>query len=91
MDRRFMFMVKMSSGGCLLLPRVYIHVYDHNIQTSSSLKPLDQSKPIFMWSIVRGMKVNTNGSGNVTKMATIAINSKNLNKSYCSELEDLLF
>ena len=28
-----------------------IHVYDHNIQTSS-LKPLGQSKPNFMWSIV---------------------------------------
>ena len=28
-------------------------VYYHNIQTSSSLKPLGQSKPNFMWSIVR--------------------------------------
>ena len=44
---------KMSSGGCLPLPRDYIHVYDHNIQTSSSLKLLGQSKPTFMWSIVR--------------------------------------
>ena len=25
----------------------YIHMYDHNIQTSSSLKPLGQSKPNF--------------------------------------------
>ena len=41
--------------GCLPLPRGYIHVhvYDHNIQTSSSLKPLGQSKPNFMWSILR--------------------------------------
>ena len=53
MDRRFMFMKKkMSSGGCLLLPWGYIHVYDHNIQTSS-LKPLGQSKPNFMWSNLR--------------------------------------
>ena len=51
MDRRFMFMEKMSSGGCLSLARGYIHVYDHDIQTSFSLKPLGQSKPIFMWSI----------------------------------------
>ena len=43
MDRRFMLMEKMSSGGCVPLPLGYIHVYDHNIQTS--LKPLGQSKP----------------------------------------------
>ena len=35
------------------LPRCYINVSDHNIQTSSSLKPLGQSKPIFMRSILR--------------------------------------
>ena len=44
MDTRFM-VLKMSSGGCLPLSRGYIHVYDHNIQNSSSLKPLGQSKP----------------------------------------------
>ena len=42
MDRRFMFMEKVSSGGCLPPPLGYIHVYDHNIQRSS-LKPHDQS------------------------------------------------
>ena len=31
----------------------YIHAYDHNIQTSCSWKLSSQSKPIFMWSIVR--------------------------------------
>ena len=41
-------------GVCLSLPKGYIHVYDHNIQTSSPLKPLGQSKPNFMWSIVMG-------------------------------------
>ena len=52
MDRRFMVMKKkMSSGGYLPLSRGYIHVYDHNIQTS--LKPLGQSKPNIKWSIVR--------------------------------------
>ena len=45
MDRRFMFMKKMSSWGCL--PKGYKHVYDHNIQASSSLKQLGQSKPNF--------------------------------------------
>ena len=37
----------------------------------------------------RGMKVNINGSGHVTKMAAMAINSKNLYKSYSSEQEGL--
>ena len=43
MDRRFMFMEKMSSGVFLPLPLGYIHVYDHDIQISSSLKPLAQT------------------------------------------------
>ena len=56
----------------------YIHVDDHNIKTSSSLKLLGQSKPNFMWSILGegGMKVYLNGQGHMTKMATMAINSK---------------
>ena len=40
-------------GGCLSLPRGYTHVYDHNIQTSSPLKPLGLSNPNFMLSIIR--------------------------------------
>ena len=40
----FMVMKNSSSGGCLPLSRGYIHAHDHNIETSSSLKPLDQSK-----------------------------------------------
>ena len=53
LDRKFMFMKKhLTQGGCQPLPRGYIHVYDHNIQTSS-LKPLGKLKPNFMWSIVR--------------------------------------
>ena len=35
------------------------------------------------------MKINKNGQGHMTKMATMAVNSKNLNKSYSSEPEDL--
>ena len=43
MDRKFMFMeINLTTGGCLPLPWGYIHVYDHNIQTSTSLKPLYQ-------------------------------------------------
>ena len=48
MDTRFMFMKKN-------VPREvvgYVHANDHNIQTSSR-KPVSQSKPNFMWSIVR--------------------------------------
>ena len=37
------------------------------------------------------MKVNINGSGHVTKMAALAINSKILYKSYSSEPEDFDF
>ena len=57
MDRKFMFLKKkMSSERCLPLPQGYIHVYDHNIQISSSLILLGQSKPNFLWSIVRNGK-----------------------------------
>ena len=38
MDRRFMFMETMSSGGRLPLPMGYIHVYDHYIQTVDGKK-----------------------------------------------------
>ena len=31
---------KLTPGGCLPLPWGFIHVYDHNIQTSTSLKPM---------------------------------------------------
>ena len=51
MDRRFMFMkIFCVQGGCLSMSRGCIHVYDNNIQTP--LKPLGQSKPNFMWSIL---------------------------------------
>ena len=55
MDRRFNYFYEniLGPGGYLPLPRGYVHVDDHNIQTSSSLKPLGQSKPNFMWSILR--------------------------------------
>ena len=33
----------MDQGDCLPLTWGYIHVYDHNIQTASSLKPCGQS------------------------------------------------
>ena len=54
----------------------YIHVYDHNIQTSS-LNPLGQSKQKLNVEhrYERGMKVNINGQGH---MATMAMNSKNI-------------
>ena len=42
-----------SPEGCLPLLPGYIHVYDHNIQTSSPLKPLGQSKRNFIWIIFR--------------------------------------
>ena len=42
----------MMPGGCLPLPKGYIHVYDHYFQTSFSLKPLGQSKPNLMWGLL---------------------------------------
>ena len=44
----------LSPGGCLPLPwgYIHVHVYDHNIQTSSPLKQLGQSKSNFMRSII---------------------------------------
>ena len=70
-----------SPGGCLSIhvPRGYIHVYDHTIQTSS-LKPLGQSKPNSMWNIERKgeRKFVLNGHGHITKMAVMAMYSKDL-------------
>ena len=48
MDRKCI----LSPGGCLPLYLSCIQVHDNNIQTSS-LKPLGQSKPNFMWNILR--------------------------------------
>ena len=56
MDRIFVFEKQLSPGDRLPFPWGYIHVCDHNIHTSYSLKPLGQSKPNFMWSIVRKEK-----------------------------------
>ena len=46
-------------GGCLPLPQGYIHVYDQNIQTSSSLKPRGQSK---LLTLCRASLVRVNES-----------------------------
>ena len=70
MDRRLMLMENFSPWrvGCLPLPQGYIHVYDHNIQTSSSLKPLGQLKPNFHVEhpLEGGMKVYINCQGHMT-------------------------
>ena len=42
----------LTQGGCLPLPQSYKHVNDHHFQTSFPLKPLGQSKPNFMWSLL---------------------------------------
>ena len=53
MDSRLILMeILAPGGGCLPLPRGYIHVYFHNNETSTPLKPLGQSKPNFIWSIL---------------------------------------
>ena len=50
MDRRFMFMKK--NVPCPGAMYMHVHAYDHNSQTSSR-KRLSQSKPNFIWNIVR--------------------------------------
>ena len=48
-------------------------------QSSSPLEPLGQSKPNFMWNILRkgvGVKVYISGPGHITKMVAMAINGK---------------
>ena len=45
-------------------------VVRQQFQTSSPLKPLGKSKPNFMW---RGVKVDINGPGHMTKMAAMPI------------------
>ena len=64
------------------LPWGYMHVYDHHFQRSS-LKPLRQSKPNFMWSL---LGIDTNGPGHMTKMAATPVYGKNLQKSSPTEL-----
>ena len=51
-------------GPGVCLPRGYIHVYDHSIQTSSCLKPIGQSKPNFMW---KGTSRQRSGKGAIRK------------------------
>ena len=54
MDRRFMLMkIFWPQGVGLPHPQGNIHIYDHNIQRSSSLKLLGQSKSNFIGSIYR--------------------------------------
>ena len=47
------FYEKQNDPRGLSAPAPGLHVYDHDIQTSSSIKPLDQIKPNFMWRIIR--------------------------------------
>ena len=51
-----------------------------HFQTSSTLKPLGQSKPNFMWSLLGkgGTKVYINGPGHMNKMAAMSVYGKNL-------------
>ena len=55
MDLRLMILKKKNwtAGVCQPPPQGNIHVNYSDIQRSSSLKPLGQSKPNFLWSILR--------------------------------------
>ena len=61
---------------------IHVHVYLHNIQTSSSLKPLGhQSQISCEASIGRRTNVYINNPGHMTKMAAMPIYGKNPSKS----------
>ena len=78
---------KIGPQGLISPPhRGNIHEYYHNIQTSSSLKPLGQSKPNFKRIICRKGVINVyiNNPGHMTKMAAIAIYGKNPSKIFFS-------
>ena len=65
------------------LPQSYINVYFHIIQTFSFLKSHGKSKQNFVLSILRkGEEVYINGLGHMSKMAAMAINSKNFLKIF---------
>ena len=67
------------------------HVHNYYFQTSSSLKPLGQSKSKFHVKppLEGGMKVYINGLGHTTKMAAMPIYGKNFKKSSSPEPEVL--
>ena len=62
---------------------IHVHVYNHNIQRSSSLKSLGQSKSNFIGSIcMKGTYVIVNKPGHMTKMTTMPIYGKNPSKIF---------
>ena len=68
------------SGELIVYPCSGVHCRDRGQQfQTSSLKPLGQSKPNVLWSLLgKGQKVYINGPGHMTKMATMPIYGKNL-------------
>ena len=73
-----------TPGVGIPLPRGIIHVFNHNIQRSSSLKPLGQPKSNFIGSIcMKGKPMYLeNKPGHITKMATMPIYGKNPSKTF---------
>ena len=70
------------------LPRCYIHMtIILNIFFSETAWPIKAK--LYMHLKEEGMKVCINSQGHMTKMAAMAINSKNLKKSSSSEQEGL--
>ena len=78
MDRRLMLMENFSPWGVVCPCPGAIHVYDHsNIFFSETYRPIEAKLHVeYPWE--GGMKVYINGQGHMTKMAAMAINSKNV-------------
>ena len=68
----------MTLGDCLSLPQGFIHVYDHYFQTSSSLKPLGQSMPNSMWSLLGKGNESLNSQGHVINMTAMPKYGQNI-------------
>ena len=82
-----------TSGVGLPLPQgiIHIHVYNHNIQRSSSLKPLGQSVKFHRKHLYEGgTNLIINKPGHMTKMVAMPIYGKNLQKFSSLKLLNLL-
>ena len=78
-------------------PRAYmpstrgsIHVYYHNIQTSSPLKPIGHLKSQILCEASIGWRNQCILLGHMTKMATMPIYGKNPSKIFFSETNRLI-
>ena len=81
---------KWTPGAHLPPPRGNIHVYYHNIQTSSPLKPRIKAKFYVKHLWNGGINLYINYLVHMTKMAAMPIYDKNPSKIFFSESGELI-